>query len=136
VDKSDLEFICQKFNIRPQPGPLMPQLSKRGVGTADVALALMWDDRIAAVEEIIGKKITHLPPDPRLNPRPYARIVPARKIRSVEGAPQTYHKISLFRVGLTEQQLVVRGLTRRDIKYAERQGYVKFTEGRSGWTQR
>lgn len=121
ISKGDEEYLRQYFGGEIHGG-LCP---------ADLVLALLRGNRIKAAEAIAGVRVAQMPPDPRLNPRPYPR--PRREervsvVRRNTRLPTTgsFYRFRLFKVGMTKKQLAARGVTSRDIREAVAIGYVEF----------
>jgi hypothetical protein len=107
----------------------------------------------AALQTALTKK---LPPDPRLDPKPHAKapvkkpatpaeaernpvpppppVPPARRqLISVSANPKkkgsaSWDRFALYEVGLTENQLIGRGLLAADIRWDTQRGFVKWAE--------
>ncbi len=112
-------------------------LAARGLGQADVVLALLRgpEDLHACAEALVGRAIEILPGvDLGRPPPPAAPEVPAadrRRVAAVAPNPRlpttgSFHRFKHFRVGRTVAQLLTRGVTRRDIREAQRNGWVRL----------
>lgn len=110
-------------------------LRNRKISQADLILALLRINTTAslrAAESIIGKPITHCPPCLVLqNPTVAQRGLPEARVVSVAPNPRhpksgAYHRYENFRRGLTISQLIIRGVTKRDIRGVIRRKWVTF----------
>lgn len=121
------------------PGFGMPYaLNMRGLGQADLVLSLLRLDTPqsrAHVETILGRPIQHCPGvflAWRINGRPLVRRSPViihlapnpRKPNTT--AHQRYE--STFKIGRTIQECLARGARKRDIRSAQRRGWIKVEE--------
>lgn len=121
------------------PGLGMPYaLNIRGLGQADLVLSLLRLDTPASrrhVERILGRPIKHCPGvflAWRVNGKPQVRRSP----RIVYVAPNprkpntTAHARydASFKVGRTIEDTLVRGARKRDIRSAQRRGWIKVEE--------
>lgn len=113
---------------------------EKGLGQADLVLALLRGDTPslhAAAEELVGKAIQQLPPQPsRPLPAPVAKPEepPADRRRVTRVGPNprlpttpSFQRFRLIKVGLTVGQLVRRGVTRRDIREALANQWLELT---------
>lgn len=122
------------FKLRSEP--LVLALSRRGLGQADLVLALLRIGTRTArhvVERLIGHPITVAPAcllryhvnghAPRVARQPViTHVVPKCPARKSKLA--TY--FAEFKVGRTLSQLAARGVTRRVLRTAERRGWIQL----------
>lgn len=139
------DMIKRYFNI-PLGTALVPGMYQRGLGQADLVLALLrvthWDAR-HRICLLIGKQITVATPCLlyyRTNGHPTQ--VPSttyddRKITFVvadnprQNGTEAALRWPLFQVGRTVGQLRVRGVKKRDLRRAVRMGWIKLEESRA-----
>lgn len=121
-------------------GTLSYTLREKGLGHADLVLCLLRLNSPASIhfaELLVGKPIVY-GPSFRLSwpsngkPSVFADRTP-RVVYVVDENPRLNKtkakaRFDHFRVGRTLAQLIARGVTRRDIRKAERRGWVKFQE--------
>lgn len=126
IRKEDESYLQEYFRGRLWFGHLC---------AADVVLALLRGDRLRSAELIVGKPVERLPPDTRLRPEPYpapcypnGATVRVSRVSRNPKLPTTaaFQRYRQIKVGMTEEQLVRRGVTRRDIRQAVRDGHVEF----------
>lgn len=128
------------FDIPPTPY-LTPVLYQRGLGQADLVLALLRCGGLQGrsyVELLVGRPITVGAPCLllyRRNGRPTVSRQPVdRRITFVQAAnprqPNTEASLRWpeFKLGRTVSQLRARGCTKRDIRRATRMGWIVFEE--------
>lgn len=121
-------------------GALYYRLRDRGLGHADLVLCLLRLNSATSIsfaEELVGRPITHCPSF-RLawptNGAARARVDASPRLVFVVpenprlGNTRARERFEHFRVGRTVSQLLLRGVTRRDIRRATRKGWVKFQE--------
>lgn len=100
---------------------------------ADHILALLRMGRREDAERVLGRPITRCPPAiPPWPPRPVSRAPAQAKVASYATNPclpttDAFQRYKLVRTGLTEPQLIQRGLTRRDVRRWTRLGYLKWS---------
>jgi hypothetical protein len=118
--------ITSKTNLKELEG----LLQVRGLCQADAVLALLRGDYLDAAGRLTGHAVERLPPamPPRL-PAPVARAPEQARVKSVRENPirpttPMHARYREFRIGRTVEQLLARGLTRRDIRYACSLGHV------------
>lgn len=141
-----IDYLLWYFDARPGPRRRevgwLPSVSlaEAGVGQADCVLALLRAEHrpfLDAAEILVGHGITHCPPCLR----PSAPLVfmdeesPDERRISIVAArnprlPRTgaHYRFALFREGMTVQQFLVRGGTRRDVRLAKRHGWIELRE--------
>lgn len=117
--------------------PLHVAMRRRGLGQADLVLCLLRINTPASlhyVEMLIGKPITRAQacllryrvngarPTVARQPR-VTWVVPVNPCRK---STELRLRFSEFRPGRTLEQLLVRGITRRDIRMAQRRGWVQM----------
>jgi hypothetical protein len=118
---------------------------------ADVVLCLLrigTANAIQTVEALVGRPITHCPPAlalrrARIKVRVEVRegderlIVKIRKPSLFEKGKRrllncaVYARLALVRVGMSINQIISRGVKRRDLKIALRRGYLSIESGRA-----
>lgn len=118
--------------------PLALALRQRKLGQADLVLCLLRiGTRVARefVERLIGKPINVSRPAElvyRHNTSAPARVARVPRIISVirenpcRRSTRFYNNFFHFRVGRTLAQLVARGVTRRELRLAQRRGWITF----------
>ena len=102
---------------------------------ADVVLALLRLELIAAVEQIMGRPITRLPPSRSgaTTPRsaPTCRVTRVRTPEAMEGGRRRllcspmYERLARARVGMSVETLLARGITRKDLRIAIKRKYLE-----------
>lgn len=144
-----LKYLIRDYFGLPVTTALMPAMLARGLGQADLVLCLL---RIrdahrslrTAIEEhitaLIGRAIHACPPCLQLynqrpvNPQDATRTADDRRVTHVtlanprQEGTDAYMRWHEFRVGRTIGQLVTRGITKRDIRRAVRNGWIKMEE--------
>lgn len=104
------------------------------VQRCDVILALLrvgTADARSAAEQIVGRPITTCPPAvPPRRPLPVARQSEVPRVRRVDRDPPVMassarERFGLIKVGMTVDQMLSRGVTRRDIRYWTKKGYLE-----------
>lgn len=123
--------------------PMDQLLADRSLGHADVVLALLRGPRRLhrEAERLVGQPIKRLPP---VTMRPWPKAPPPSELSPADRRVVTrvgpnprlpttdsFQRYKVFRVGRTVEQLLKRGITRKDIREMERGGHVHFREGRS-----
>ena len=116
-------------------------LSHQGLGQADVVLALLrGQDPLLhrAAEALVGRPIYKLPPQTvRELPKTPAppEVPPADRRVILEVAPNprlpttpAFQRYRLFRRGSTVAQVLMRGVTRKDLREATRGGWIRLSE--------
>jgi hypothetical protein len=102
----------------------------------DVVLALLRinsRDSLEAAEKLTGRPITRcppqLPPWPPVPVRPPQGVARVIKIARNPCLPTTpaFQRYRLVKLGLTREQLLVRGVTARDLRVWMRAGHLEFT---------
>lgn len=103
-----------------------------GVCQADVVLALLRLGDREAAERALGRPIERCPPAvPPWPPRPAPRAPAAAQVSSVQLNPcipttDAWRRYRLVGLNMTEQQLLSRGVTRRDLTRWTRLGYIEW----------
>jgi hypothetical protein len=109
-----------------------------GAGQADVVLALLRTEDVRFIrcaEALVGKPITHFPACLRLQNNQMEFMDPVGRermiIRNVKPNPRlpttmAFHRYKVLRDGMTVQQALVRGAKKRDLRLAERKGWVQL----------
>jgi hypothetical protein len=146
-DKRTAYLLRDYFDL-PRHISLLPALLQKGLGQADVVLALLRlrDGRTnyspifrSYIELLVGRKLTVGPPclqgyNVPLPLPERTRSVEDRRITHVHATnprqPQTeaHLRWSEYKVGRTLAQLHVRGVTKRDIRKAIARGWIKVEE--------
>lgn len=100
---------------------------------ADVVLELLRCGDIDLVEEIMGRPITRCPPAvPPWPPKPVARrSAPERRVDFVgvnSNLPNSklFRDFSILRRGMTESQILARGISRRDLRHWIKKGMLTW----------
>lgn len=119
----------------PGRAALFDELEDAGWTQADLVVELLHLDLIPEVEALIGHPITKcpgfkykpLPILPRPEPGP-----DDRRVKTVVRNPRlpttpAFQRFQLIRPGVTLASLLRRGLTRRDIREALREGWMELT---------
>jgi len=116
---------------------LYSALRARGLSQADVVFSLLRHNApwaVKAVETLIGRPITILPPAvPPRTPKPATippRVGDRRIIVKVERNPRlpttdSFQRYRELRPGRTLEQCLRRGVTRKDLREAMRSGWVE-----------
>lgn len=116
-------------------GTLAPLLRRAGLGHADLVLCLLRLGELDYVERLVGRPIVYGPTfSIRLSSRGGHRVVRDATPRLTWVTPdnprrtstRAHQRFEEFRVGRTEAQLRMRGVTRRDLRRAERLGWIKM----------
>lgn len=112
--------------------PLALCLRRAALGQADLVLCLLKIGTGTArrfVERLIGKPITRAVAPPR-EPCVYLSTPVQRVVRVLPNpcrlSTRFHCNYELFRVGRTVEQLLARGVTRREIRLARRRGWIQF----------
>ncbi len=142
----NLKFLIRDYFDLPKGTALLPALLARGLGQADLVLCLLRlrdahsglrraaEGHIAA---LVGHAITVGPPCLmyyRASGAPTVRTDLSPRISWVASEnprlPRTeaYLRWADFKIGRTEAQLKLRGVTRRDFRKAVRRGWIKLEE--------
>jgi hypothetical protein len=123
--------------------PLLPLLLKCGLSQADIVLALLRLNtrnalRVAIL--LVGRPITICPPC-RIRPLPLQPTRPRSgddrlvvRVSSHRGSScvlsaNLYNRLSVAKVGMSVQQLMARGVRRRDLLIATHRGYIELERG-------
>lgn len=133
------DYLISYFGARPvEPDehPTVP-LAEIGAGQADCVLALLRAGLLREAELLVGRRVTRCPPclRPTAPPpdRPDERHPDARRVRVLAPDnprhPSTgaYYRFAIFRSGMTVQQFLTRGGTRRDVRAAVRRGWIELS---------
>ena len=125
---------------------LMPALLERGLGQADLVLALLRlrdarDARLriygAYIELLVGHPIAVGPccllryranGHPTVTRDRSPRLVWVNPVNPRQPRTEAHSRWSEFRVGRTVAQLRVRGVTKRDLRRATRKGWIRLEE--------
>jgi hypothetical protein len=131
------DYLMWYFRGRPRT-LLSESIAEQGAGQADVVLGLLRveDPRFTlCAEALVGKPITHFPPCLRIPASQMEFMDPVGRermvIRNIKPNPRlpttmAFHRYKVFREGMTVQQALVRGAKKRDIRLAERKGWVQL----------
>jgi len=132
--------LAEYFGFTPAVGrrwSVVDGLDLLGLCQADVVLALLRVERLP-VGEFCGCRVTRCPPALRgsaPSPRRDDRRAPdQRRVVSVvrDNPRQTrtpaWHRWRVVRVGRTVQQMLARGLTRKDLRIAVRHQWIQLEE--------
>lgn len=101
------------------------------VQRCDVILALLRLGHRKAAEQLLGKPVTVCPPwVPPRSPAPVAKLQGPR-VRRVGRNPclpttDAFQRFRQIRVGMTQDQLESRGITKRDIRLWRRAGHLEI----------
>jgi hypothetical protein len=144
----DLKYLIRDYFDLPKHTALMPALLDAGLCQADLVLCLLHlRDQHHTMREAIEDSITALVGHPILvgescllryritSPRPIAtRSKDDRRITYVaptnprQPGTDAFMRWCEYRVGRTVSQLQTRGVTKRDIRRAARNGWIKVEE--------
>lgn len=146
ADKSIKSLICDYFDLRPRSHSLTPLMYKRGLGQADLVLALLRISHPMArtyIGLLIGHPITIGAPcllryNPNVNTarpsttRPTGvdnrRITYVQPTNPRQPGTEAHLRWPWFQHGRTVAQLRVRGVKRRDIRKAADMGWIKLED--------
>lgn len=146
ADKTLKSLVCDYFNLTPRNRALTPLLYQRGLGQADLVLALLRIEHPRSrhyIGLLIGHPITIAPPcllryNLHVNTARPSTTRPSRvdnaKITYVQDTnprqpgTESHLRWPWFQVGRTVAQLRVRGVKRRDIAKAIDFGWIKIEE--------
>lgn len=117
-------------------------LAEAGAGQADCVLALLCtlDSRFMSyAETLVGRRIAHCPPALRLlapfpmsAERPDERSPDDRRCTFVmtknprKGGTRAHARFRMWRAGMSVQQYITRGGTRRDVRVALHHGWIRL----------
>lgn len=116
---------------------LFDRLHSQKFTQADLVLKLLHLRHTKEAESIVGRPLTRCPPDPRLHPKPLPSRLRTEDERTVvvgvapnPRLPTTpsFQRYKAFRKGASVAQLIKRGVTRKDIREARREGWVQFQQ--------
>ena len=126
--KVDAYFAAQRIDLR-------------NVLRVDLVLALLRigdKDCLERVQELTGKPITRCPSAvPPWPPKPPAKR-PSRALRvtKIGDAPAAstgmHDRFRQVRLGMTQEQMIARGVTVRDIRYWKKTGRIELGYGETG----
>lgn len=110
---------------------LLSLLVTGGYCQADLALALLHVQEYAACEKLVGRPITHCAPQPVPQPLLALPRTPRPIVVKVARNPRlpttdAWHRFNLVRPGLSVDQLMRRGVRRRDLREWSREGSVEL----------
>ncbi len=128
-----------RLYFRLRPGTLGPLLRRAGLGQADLVLCLLRLGELRWAEILVGKPIVYGPSfrtvlsqtgkkNQRVDRSP--RVVFVQPHNPRKTCTRAHDRFEHFRVGRTEQQLRVRGVTRKDIRKALKWGWIRMEEVR------
>lgn len=138
-----LDYVMWYFSARPRrrgESGWLPSVSlaELGVGQVDVVLALMRAEsrpHLECAEWLIGHRIIRCPPCLRpsapLEIGDVTRIGDMRRVISVTPNPRhpatgAHYRFAIFRPGMSVEQFIVRGGTRRDVRSAVANGWIQL----------
>lgn len=145
----DLKYLVRDYFALPRATALMPAMLARGLGQADLVLCLLrLRDHHEALrrttEDLIAALVGHpicVGPSCLLSYRTTAqrgvRVVRSKDDRRITSVVQdnprqpntsAHLRWCEYRVGRTIGQLLVRGITRKDILRAQRRGWIQVEE--------
>lgn len=149
ADKSLKKMVCDYFDLAPRSRSLTPLLYQRGLGQADLVLALLRINHSRArhyIGLLIGHPIVIAPPcllrynlnsnasRPSIT-RPVGndnrRITFVQDTNPRQPGTESHLRWPWFQVGRTVAQLRVRGVKRRDIRKAADFGWIRLEEVRA-----
>lgn len=124
-----------RFYFHLRRGTLSVLLRRAGLGHADLVLCLLRLGELGYVERLIGKPIVYGPSfsikrssrsghHAAVDTSPRITFVQADNPRQSQS--DAYSRFKIFKVGRTESQLRARGVTRRDIRKAQRRGWIRM----------
>lgn len=110
---------------------LIRLLERGGFCQADLALALLHVQEYAACETLVGRPIVHCPPQTPPQPlRPLPRTIKPIVAKVVQNprlpTTDSWYRFKLVRAGLSVDQLIARGVRKRDIREWVREGSVEL----------
>lgn len=127
------------------PSPLAEQLGEyvvahglsSPVSTADLILACLrinTEQSLSKAQELMGKTITKCPP--HIPPWPPKKVVTERPKTVVRIAPENpclpstgaHSRFKQIRVGHTVDQLLARGISRRDLRVWTKKNHLEFSK--------
>lgn len=133
-----LVYRIRTYFALPPRVPLYVSLRRRGLGQADLVVCLLRLNSRYSVhfaERLIGKPITRAPAcllryrtnggPPRVLRQP--RVVWVAPTNPCQRQTDLRLRFDHFQPGRTMEQLLVRGLSRRDIRTAVRRGWVQMS---------
>jgi hypothetical protein len=136
VDRDRVVSFLVRRALRLSRRPMIYALSERGLGQADLVLALLrvgTGPALALVERVVGRPVLHLRSQwlrwpingvPRVS-SPRLRIVATANPRR-PNTPAHDRFGAAFRAGVTTiEQLRARGASKRDIRMARRRGWIE-----------
>lgn len=105
-----------------------------GTCAADVVVALLRLNELGAAELMLGRPVTRCPPGiPPWPPKPARREAAQPRVASVAANPcrpstPAHQRYRLVRVGMTQDQLKSRGLSRRDVRLWTEAGHITWRD--------
>jgi hypothetical protein len=138
MDSDVQHYIEDYFAAPPHLRPLSVGLAEVGAGQADVVLALIRADEARcreAAERLIGHRIMRCPPclRPRAPLENPDRVFPPDQRRFTRVAPNArkpntgaHCRFAILKPGMTVEQFLIRGGTRRDLRIALERGLVEM----------
>lgn len=120
--------ILQKHYGLSNKGSLFRRLRDAGLDHASVVLTLLEHKAFDAVEVLLGQPITICPPclqrmTPNVEPIDERRIIYVAPNPRLPTTP-SFHRYRILRPGMTVEQALVRGITRRDIREWTQEGSI------------
>jgi hypothetical protein len=135
-DTTTYKSIRLYFNV-PRRVPLLDHLVTWNYGQADVVLALLRIDTPASLrhaEAFMGHAIVRCPPCLLLRTRtPLPNVPRSPRIVAVVPVnprmePLARLRFAEFRVGRTEEQLMARGISRRELSWAKKNRWIEVAD--------
>lgn len=138
VDRDRVVSFLVRRHLGLSRRPMLYALSERGLGQADLVLALLrigTAPALARAELVVGRPILHCRSQwlrwpvngvPRVSSPPRIRAVVDNPRRPSTPAHDRF--ASAFRVGRTIEECRVHGATKRDVRSASRRGWIVIEE--------
>ena len=127
LSKEGVTAIRRDFNLPPRRR-IFNTCESFGLCQADLVLSLLRHELIDDVEQMIGHPIEVCPPDPRLRPARKPDAAVTARVVSMAVSPKLIgaraRRWASVRLGLTVENLLSRGVTRRDIRSWRRRGFL------------
>lgn len=135
VDRDRVVSLLVRRELGLSRRPMLYALSERGLGQADLVLALLrvgTRGSLTLVERVLGRPILRCPcvwlrwpinGSPRVSRAPRFRLVVSGNPRRPNTDAHARFAVAV-RDGLTAEQMRLRGATRRDVRRARREGWI------------
>lgn len=130
--------LLERVFCLPRAGNLFHRLVEAGVDHAQATLTLLYNGHYEGVEILIGHPVVICPPclsgmhisTASNMPTPPRSVDETRVIRSISDNPRlpttpSFNRFEQLKLGMTVQQALTRGVTRRDIREWEREGSIR-----------